>query len=142
MILPDVNAYVYAFHTGSPFHEEAREWLERALVGSEGVAVWDVTLVAVYRLLTNPKLESAISEPSDVIAALNGLRSAPSAIPIAPGERFWSIYTRFAVESDVRGELASDAMLAALALEHRCRIATTDRDFSKFKGIETVQPRP
>ena len=142
MILPDVNAYVYALHTGSPFHVKARVWLENALVGSEGVAVWDVTLVAVYRLLTNPKLKSAICEPAEVIDALNLIRSAPSAQSISPGERYWSIYKKICLDHEVKGDLASDAMLAALALEQRCRIATTDSDFSRFEGLQVFRPMP
>ncbi len=33
-----------------------------------------------------------------------------------------------------------DAHLAALALEHGARIATTDRDFTRFPGLEVLNP--
>lgn len=142
MILPDVNVYVNAIHEGSPFHAEAKDWLERALVGDEGVAMWDVSLVAAYRLLTNPNLKAAVGEPRDALRALDRLRGAPAVVFVAPGERFWGVYSRLVVETNVRGGLASDAMLAALALEHRCRIATFDKDFVKFKGLSVFRPTP
>ena len=37
--------------------------------------------------------------------------------------------------------MVMDARLAALALEHGASIATTDRDFTRFPGIEIVNPR-
>ena len=140
MILPDVNVFVSALHAGSPFHGRTKALLESALVGSEGVALWDVSLVAVYRLLTNPKLESALSDPKDVLAAIRRLRSAPAAVLVDAGVRFWDIYSHIAIEADVRGPVASDAMLAALALEHGCRIATFDRHFSRFPGLDWFAP--
>ena len=36
--------------------------------------------------------------------------------------------------------MVMDAHLAALALEHGACIATTDRDFTRFPGIETWNP--
>ena len=36
--------------------------------------------------------------------------------------------------------MVMDAHLAALALEHGARIATTDRDFTRFPGIESLNP--
>ena len=33
-----------------------------------------------------------------------------------------------------------DAHLAALALEHGAAVASTDRDFKRFEGIETINP--
>ncbi len=142
MILPDVNVYVNALHRGSPFHPQAKEWLELALVGSEGVALWDVSLVAAYRLLTNPNLKAAVGKPEAALAAIDRIRAAPAAVFVAPGNRFWEIFSRFTLEENVRGGLASDAMLAALALEHRCRIATFGKDFTRFKGLQTFKPNP
>ena len=36
--------------------------------------------------------------------------------------------------------MVMDAHLAALALEHGARIATTDRDFTRFPGLESLNP--
>ena len=142
MILPDVNVYVSALYEASPFHAQAKEWLELALVGAEGVALWDVSLVAAYRLLTNPNLRAVVGEPKVALAAIDRIRTAPAAVIVAPGNRYWEIFSRLAYEADVRGGLASDAMLAALALEHRCRLATFDKDFAKFEGLQIFRPTP
>ena len=36
--------------------------------------------------------------------------------------------------------MVMDAHLAALALEHGASIATTDRDFTRFPGIDLMAP--
>ena len=36
--------------------------------------------------------------------------------------------------------MVMDAHLAALALEHGASIATTDRDFARFPGVEVLNP--
>jgi hypothetical protein len=33
-----------------------------------------------------------------------------------------------------------DAHLAALAIEHGATLATTDRDFSRFPGLRSIDP--
>jgi len=36
--------------------------------------------------------------------------------------------------------MVTDAVLAALAIEYGARIATTDRDFSRFPGLSWFNP--
>ena len=43
-------------------------------------------------------------------------------------------------ESRAIADLVSDAHLAALAVEHGCRIATRDRDFARFPAVEWFDP--
>lgn len=38
------------------------------------------------------------------------------------------------------GNLASDAHLAALALEHHATVVSYDNDFSRFKGVRWRSP--
>jgi predicted nucleic acid-binding protein len=40
----------------------------------------------------------------------------------------------------VRGPLVPDAWLAALALSHGCRLATADRGFARFDGLDWFVP--
>jgi len=40
----------------------------------------------------------------------------------------------------VTADLVMDAHLAALAIEHKARLATTDRDFARFRGLKFLDP--
>lgn len=42
--------------------------------------------------------------------------------------------------ADAKGNLVPDAYLAALAIESCCEWITTDRDFSRFKGLRWRHP--
>jgi len=51
--------------------------------------------------------------------------------------------TRFGLtpgHAQARGPMVMDAHLAALALEHGASITTTDRDFTRFPGIDLMDP--
>ena len=142
MITADVNVLIYAIRPSSPHHEVAKSWLESALVAEEPFGLWDITLVSTYRVLTNSKVWSVPETPESTLEYLNGIRSGPAVVRLEPGLRYWTIFADLCREANVRGPLTSDAMLAALALEHRCRIATFDKDFAKFKGLQVFRPTP
>jgi hypothetical protein len=56
MIIPDANLLIYAHDEASPWHDQAREWWEAALSGSEQVGLVWVVVLAVTRLLTQPTI--------------------------------------------------------------------------------------
>jgi predicted nucleic acid-binding protein len=65
---------------------------------------------------------------------------AGSSRTIEPGEQYWGIFSKLLLEGQVSGPLVTDAALAALALENGASLCTTDRDFSRFTGLKTVDP--
>jgi hypothetical protein len=140
MILPDINVLVYALHQDLPQHQAAKEWLQACLVGEEQVAMWDVALVSVYRIVTTPRMVSAVAEPEAALAAISRLRNAPSSVSISPGASFWTTFSSIVRTGGLKGAITSDAMLAALAIEHRCRLATFDKDFDRFPGLQWFRP--
>ena len=40
----------------------------------------------------------------------------------------------------IRGNLVPDAYLAAMAISHGCRLATADRGFARFPGLDHFDP--
>ena len=57
-----------------------------------------------------------------------------------PGSRTWQLLGRICEDGQARGAMVLDAHLVALAREHGARIATTDRDFTRFPDIEILNP--
>jgi predicted nucleic acid-binding protein len=64
----------------------------------------------------------------------------PVADTLEPGERYWSILADLLRDAQVSGALVTDAALAALAIEHGLTLCTTDRDFARFPGLDTLNP--
>ena len=74
------------------------------------------------------------------MAFVQELRNRPNCVPVNPGPRHWEIFCRLCKEAGVKGNLASDAYLAALAIESGSEWVTTDRDYSRFPDLRVRHP--
>lgn len=140
MILLDVNVLVYAFDRDSVEHTRSRRWLEDALVGDEPVGVTDVVLSGFLRVATHPAI---LVRPAPIETAMTfatAVRAAPSCLPLAPGERHWSIFVRLCRTAGVAGNRVPDAYLAALAIEAGAELLTYDRGFARYPGLRWRTP--
>lgn len=140
MILCDVNVLVYAYRPSMERHEQYRAWLEAALVGDEAVGVADLVLSGFLRIVTNPRVFEVPSTFGEAVAFAETLRSAPTAVPVAPGNRHWDIFTRLGAQAGARANVVPDAYLAALAIESGSEWITTDRGFARFPGLRWRHP--
>ena len=136
MILPDVNALVYALRQDDPKHEMSRVWLEAIIRGDATFALSKMTLSAVVRIATNRRFYPAASTLEDAFGFCDDLMTQPHCQLIEPGERHWDIFRRLCVETGTRGGETTDAWFAALAIEWGCEWVTFDRDFLKFSGLK------
>ena len=131
---------VYAFHEGAPDHQRYRGWLQAAFGGDEPVGLSELVLSGFVRIATHPRVFTPPAPVADALAFVGALRDQPAATIVAPGERHWEIFDRLCRESGARGNLVADAYLAALAIESGCEWITTDRDFSRFRGLRWRHP--
>lgn len=131
---------IYAFHQGAPDHTRYRDWLRAALDSDEPLGLSELVLSAVVRVMTNPRIFPAPLPLDAVLAFVDTLRSEPNTVLISTGERHWGIFNRLCREAGARGNLVSDAYLAALAIESGSELITTDRDFARFPGLRWRHP--
>ena len=141
MILPDVNVLVYAFRREAEHHDRYAAWLATLIAGADELALHDTVLAGVARIVTNPKI---FAEPAPMAVTLDFLariRAARRAHWLPPGEVTWTELDRLAQQDrGLRANLVPDALLAALARAHGCRIATSDRGFARFPDVHTFDP--
>ena len=140
MILVDANLLLYAYHSGSPKHAASRRWLESVLSGTELVRFAWVTLWAFLRIATHPRVFERPLAIADAQAAISSWLEQPVVGIVDPGERHWSILQGLIDDGQTVGALVMDAALAALAIEHGATLCTTDRDFSRFRGLTWANP--
>lgn len=131
---------VYAFYVEAPEHERYRDWLRSAVDSPEPVAVSDLVLSSFVRITTNPRVISPPIPLPNALAFADTLRAAPGVVIVAPGGRHWEIFGRLCREAGARGNLVTDAYLAALAIESGGELITTDRDFARFPGLRWRHP--
>lgn len=141
MILPDVNVLVFAYRRESAAHDLYRAWLGRLLTGGEEIALVESVLVAFVRIVTNPR---TVPDPAPTPSALqfvDALRNAPRARWLPSTAAAWELLREICRrDRQVRANLVPDAWLASLARAHGCRLATADRGFARFEGLDWFDP--
>ncbi len=140
MILPDVNVLVYAHRADAPNHAAYRQWLEDEINSEQAFGLSELVLSGFLRVVTHPRIFNPPSELAVALAFVNQLRNRPNCILIQASSRHWGIFTRLCLEVDAKGNLVPDAFLAALAIDSGSEWITTDRDFSRFPGLNWRHP--
>ena len=140
MILVDANLLLYACDSESPHHEPSRKWLESALSSGRAVRFALVTLLAFVRLASDRRIYAHPLSPTEACSLVEEWLALPNVRLLQPGPRTWRLLSAMCEEGQAKGAMVMDAHLAALAMEHGASIATTDRDFMRFPGIELVNP--
>lgn len=140
MVIVDANALLYAVDRASPHHETARPWLDGSLAGAESVGFAWVALLAFIRIGTNPSIYPSPMSADDAIGQVERWLGAPAAVTVDPTPRHASLLSGLLGDVGTAGNLATDAHLAALALEHRADIVSYDRGFGRFRGVRHRLP--
>ncbi len=139
MIFPDVNLLLYAYDVKSPFHERSRNWLETVLDEEQVFFSWH-TITGFVRIVTHP---SALANPTTVtkaVSIVNKWLELENTHLVSLEKKNWPLFAKMLVEGQANGNLVMDAHLAAMAASCGATLASTDRDFTRFPGIKTMNP--
>jgi uncharacterized protein len=139
-VIVDANVLLYAVDSSSTFHGTARSWLEGALNGPSRIGFPWVSLMAFQRISTHPRLSAAPLKPGEAWAFVDDWLAADRAWVPVPGARHAEILRRLIVDGDLRGNLVTDAHLAALAIEHGVGVCSMDTDFARFAELSWFNP--
>ncbi len=140
MKLPDVNVLLYAVDESSPRHEPARDWLERALSGTETVAFAWVVLLGFVRLSTRSIVVEHPLSAGEALDYVDEWLDQPCATVVQPSDRHRAVLRELLEPLGTGGNLTTDAHLAAVAIEHGAELCSSDADFSRFPGLRWVDP--
>jgi toxin-antitoxin system PIN domain toxin len=140
ILLVDVNVLLYAYNTGASQHQAAQKWLEDTICGPHQFGLCWHTIMGFIRIGTDHRALARPFSLEEVSRVVDEWLQQESVTILVPGARHWSILTEFLIQGQARGPLAMDAHLAALSVEHGATFCTTDRDFSRFSGLKTLNP--
>lgn len=139
-MIVDANVLLYAVDPQSAFHKPARDWLERALNGPLRIGFPWVSLLAFQLIATHPRASANPLSPEAAWTFIaDWLEDEPSWIPV-PTDRHGDILRRLILEGDLRGNLVTDAHIAALAIEYGVGVCSTDSDFARFPAVTWTNP--
>lgn len=139
-MLVDANLLLYAVDRRSPFHEAARGWLTDALNGGVRVGLPWQCLTAFVRIATHPRASENPLSPERAWARVREWLARDVVWTPLPTNQHAEVFGALVVDGDLRGNLVSDAHLAALAIEHGLRIYSADSDFARFPEVTWVNP--
>jgi uncharacterized protein len=140
MIAVDTNVLVYAHRQELLQHKAA---LRRLRELAEGAAPWGLPVFCLgefLRVVTHPRVFQPCSTLEQALSAVQSLLSSPTVRILSPGPRYPQLFDEAARAADARGNLAFDAQIAAVCVEHGAEsLLTLDRDFSRFPKIRLVR---
>jgi uncharacterized protein len=139
-MIVDANVLLYAVDAGSPFHEPARDWLETSLNEPVRIGLPWASLLAFQRISTHPRASANPLSPTQAWSFVTDWLDADATWVPVPGKRHAEIIRDLIVAGDLRGNLVTDAHLAALAIEHGVGVCSMDSDFARFPQITWVNP--
>jgi uncharacterized protein len=139
-VLVDANVLLYSVDEDSSFYLRARDWMVAALNGPQRVGIPWMSLWAFIRIVTNPR---ALEHPLTPGAAWDYVQEwldAPATWIPTPGRGHREILGSLLVQHDLRAGLVTDAVLAAICIEHGLTMISADSDFARFTQIAWVNP--
>ena len=139
-MLVDANLLLYAVDKESPFHAAATAWLTTVLNGPSRVGLpWQV-LGAFVRIVTHPRASEHPLTPLAAWKHVEDWLTCDVTWTPNPTNRHPDVLGSLVATYQPRGNLVSDAQLAALALEHGLTIYSTDSDFARFREVRWIDP--
>ncbi len=140
MLLLDVNVWVYAHREDSPNHTQFKSLVENILNSDSLFAVSTLVLSGFLRIVSHPKIFNPPTPIETAIQFVESIIEHPNAVFVSPGVRHWGIFINLCSKTNAKGNLVPDAYLAALAIESGNTWITTDRDYSRFPGLDWKHP--
>jgi toxin-antitoxin system PIN domain toxin len=131
---------VYAYRRDASDHPRFHAWLDQLAAAPSSFGYSDIVLSGFVRVVTNPRVFASPTPLEQALAFADDVRTRPNAVPVEPGPRHWSIFEDLCRRAGARGNLVTDAFLAALAIESGSEWITADRDFARFPGLVWRHP--
>jgi uncharacterized protein len=139
-VLVDANILLYAVDDRSPSHEAARSWLDQSLNGPRRVGIPWTSLTAFMRIATHPRATLEPLTPTDAWRYVEEWLDAPVVWVPTPGRGHREILGRLLRDLDLTANLVTDAVLAAMCIEHGLQMVSADSDFARFSEISWLNP--
>lgn len=139
MIIPDLNLLLYAYNADSTRHALAKAWWEDLLNSGQRVGLPWIVILGFVRLSTARGILKNPISTDDAMNRIEAWLAQPGVSILNPAAQHL-VELRRTLNAIPGGPLTTDAHLAALAIEHRAEIHSTDGDFSRFPGLRWSNP--
>jgi len=105
-----------------------------------GVIVPDAVWVGFVRVVTNPRIFSVPATIQEAFAFVDAVREASNYRSVPGHLDGLDSFRTVCVDGEATANLVPDAYIASIALAYACPVASFDRDFRRFDGLQIVVP--
>jgi hypothetical protein len=141
MIAVDTNILVYSVREDSPWHRAAIECL-RGL--AEGDSSWAIAWPCIHEFIavvTHPRIYKPPTPLREALLQVDYWMESPGLRLLGEGPGYWNHLKDMLDAGKAVGPMVHDGHIMAICRDHGVReIWTSDRDFTRFKGIRTRNP--
>ena len=141
MIAVDTSILVYAHRSGLPWHEPARDLVERL---SHEVSPWAVPMHCLHEFYATITRRHPLLNPTPPEIALeqvDDLLATDNLFVLTEDADHWRTLRALVASGGVAGSMIHGARIAACCLRHGVsELWTADRDFSRFPQLVTRNP--
>lgn len=139
MIFPDVNLLLYAHDEKSTFHATGAAWLKSALSTEQVFFSWH-SVTGFLRIITHPGISLNPLSIRQAIEIVDSWLALENTHLVFLEKKNWPLFSSMLINGQASGTLVMDAHLAAMAASCGATLASTDRDFARFPGIQIIDP--
>ena len=139
LFLPDANVLIHALRKDSVEHDCCRRWLTSTAAAGDFIGLCELVEAALLRIPTHPTLK-LVPMAETLGFWKEDLWSYPGTRRLTAGARHLSVSADFITALGLCGNDVNDAWLAALAIEHRAILVSTDQGFARFPGLSWINP--
>lgn len=136
MILFDVNVVVALFRADHPHHDVTRPWFDGLVRNAETFTVPDLVWCSFVRIVTHRRVFVVPASLAEAFDFVRAIREQPGHASVVPDEAHLGVFEELCQGADATGDLAVDAYLASIAIERGCSLASFNRDFARFEGLD------
>lgn len=140
MIVPDVNLQLCAHLDGFEQRSTCRDWWADSLSGREVVGLAPVVIAAFVRLTTSPRVLERPLRLAEGTEVVDSWLSRGSVQVLVSDKDHLRLAFDLLQAAGTAGNLVTDAMIAAHALQHGAVVATNEVDFARFPKVATLNP--
>ncbi|MFP4510301.1 MAG: TA system VapC family ribonuclease toxin [Spirochaetota bacterium] len=141
MIIPDANLLLYAYDRDCLYHSSAKEWLETVLSGTELVGFTYPVLFAFLRIATSGKVYRNPMSVTEAREHTSVWKKRSNTTVLEPHQGYLEEAGKLLIAAGSSGgNLVIDAQIAAIAVNCKGVVHTTDRDFLRFPDLKTFFP--
>jgi toxin-antitoxin system PIN domain toxin len=137
LIAVDTNVLIYAHRSESERHAEALRTLKDLAEGDRPWGLPVFCLAEFVRVVTHLRVFTPPSDLRTALDFLDRLLESPSIRVLLPTHDYPRTFRNVCEDAEVRGNLAFDAQIVALGIEHGVHeLVTADRDFARFSAVK------